>query len=1401
MLVRAFEFARFFTLLLALSLLLPTSQVLAAGDKVWVFSEGNDVNNRGRMTARLAYRVPQTDNVQVDGVCEARSGTSISTASLILGADTGSLKEGSSVKVRFSGGGFERTINGLVFGTELEVGVSGVSLDIDVKDPLWNALTTKVTLDYQLPGYSSSRLKLIKGHAKIRQFIRACRDYADALGTSAQVKPEPVTTADAKPKPKKPAPIQAASSETSQKEAFNSAKELGTLEAWEAFLTNFPTGFRAELASAYLKRLGGSVPQTPAASAPVTQTLPPVVETAIAPPPPAATPADISISTTANQTSCKGGDSCSYTVVATNNGGEAFVGELVIANSLAPRGATLTSPGNAPWFCQGMGGGAVCSNPAANIAPGASTNLSLTFQLPRRAGGSVTSCASISWGGVPTASTVRDVQQALNDQGQNVGRPDGQAGRKTKAAIRAYQKLNGLQETGEVDLPLLIAMFTVPGAGDGDPINDQSCTGSSVIPAQTSFIPQPQVSYCGGGRVLDPAGRCACPATYPHWTGKSCLPRRVRNCRGGTYYSKRQKLCLCPSRKPFWHGNRCHTKPLPIPPAGSDGHLLNKQQAGCPSTHIRIGNVCVNLGIVPVFGNRGGSGRGGRGSGGGTAILPGGGAGGQQAGTGGGKKSKGGKRGGPKTQTTGAKTCGIGVKVTPGSCACPTGSVFSNKSNSCFVPAKAKQRPKCPLNTVFNNVNNCESQASVVCRGGAGVPGGGTICHVNGSAAQKAWLKKQSGQKRTGTQTKGTSGTQGTPATTIICAAPAKKKGNQCVCPPGRKLMKIRVGGTSVPGGPPIPQIFQYSCHRPLPICNPSIISGSGTCNCADGYAQQKAASGGIRCVLGGKGAKPKKKGAKDPFDCGDGRRTDNVSGRCLCPSGLSFIIDSCVQTTQGKSKNGQITCPPGMTIRPGSRDKGGPGICVPAAKAQQIRQIIQQRQQQQANQCVNNEIRFANGKCGCPSNLPRHLQRQCYAAAPVQQQQQQQSGCPPTHNKIGTRCVLKPPKPQGAKCPSNMIRLSNNKCGCPDWAHLKNGQCVRKPAPTLKQVKCTANQIFNGQRCVTCGPNQVKQGNTCVNKAQQQINCPPTHNKVGNRCVAKPKPQQVKCPNNQAKLPNGQCGCGNWADLKNGFCVRKPAPTLKEVKSCPPTQFWNGKQCQWKPQGPTPAQKAAQQKAAQQAAQQKAQQAAQQKAAQQAAQQKAAQQAAQQKAAQQAAQQKAAQQAAQQKAAQQKAAQQAAQAKAAAAAKAKAEAAAAAANTLKLRQQLQQQKQQGPCPAGQIVGQDGKCTPHTISDIRLKRDIAHVETLGNGLKLYSFRYLWSDESHVGVMAQDLLLDPAHRDAVVLQTSGYYAVDYAMLGLKMVTLDEWKYQGEGSVLLNTPDHTTGVSSPVVQGNR
>jgi hypothetical protein len=74
-------------------------------------------------------------------------------------------------------------------------------------------------------------------------------------------------------------------------------------------------------------------------------------------------------------------------------------------------------------------------------------------------------------------------------------------------------------------------------------------------------------------------------------------------------------------------------------------------------------------------------------------------------------------------------------------------------------------------------------------------------------------------------------------------------------------------------------------------------------------------------------------------------------------------------------------------------------------------------------------------------------------------------------------------------------------------------------------------------------------------------------------------------------------------------------------------------------------------------------------------------------------------------------------------------------------------------------------------SDIRLKRDIARVGTLDSGLPLYRYKYLWSDQVYVGVMAQEAA-DVA-PDAVVKGEDGYLRVNYARLGTSTKTWEQW----------------------------
>jgi len=272
--------------------LFPSGLKAADEELVWGFGAFNDPENKGRMTARLDLAIPETDTAQVSGVCDASPSTSVNFSNMVFATDVGTLKDGTQVELRFSGQGVDHVLSGVVSGARAEVGITGVSLDVEHDDPIWAALTQKQTLSYRVPGYKASSLKLAGGQDKIKAFIGACRSYAEAINQpikaqlaaggqaaqSAQAAPKPGAPAQASPpaKPDKAANQSAAASDISEKEAFESAKELGTIEAWEAFLNNFSSGFRADLARAYVRRINqtqgaakSAPPPAPPAAAPV----------------------------------------------------------------------------------------------------------------------------------------------------------------------------------------------------------------------------------------------------------------------------------------------------------------------------------------------------------------------------------------------------------------------------------------------------------------------------------------------------------------------------------------------------------------------------------------------------------------------------------------------------------------------------------------------------------------------------------------------------------------------------------------------------------------------------------------------------------------------------------------------------------------------------------------------------------------------------------------------------------------------------------------------------------------------------------------------------------------------------------------------------------------------------
>ena len=80
-----------------------------------------------------------------------------------------------------------------------------------------------------------------------------------------------------------------------------------------------------------------------------------------------------------------------------------------------------------------------------------------------------------------------------------------------------------------------------------------------------------------------------------------------------------------------------------------------------------------------------------------------------------------------------------------------------------------------------------------------------------------------------------------------------------------------------------------------------------------------------------------------------------------------------------------------------------------------------------------------------------------------------------------------------------------------------------------------------------------------------------------------------------------------------------------------------------------------------------------------------------------------------------------------------------------------------------------------TVSVVENHEQLEDAELLvvvarrSDGLGLYRFKYLWSENVYVGVMAQEVALlrpDAVIRDAL----TGYMAVNYAQLGLQPLIL-------------------------------
>lgn len=323
------------------------------------------------------------------------------------------------------------------------------------------------------------------------------------------------------------------------------------------------------------------------------------------PPPPAGKP-DLAISKTASKALCNTNTPCVFTITTSNIGNAPYSGSLTIRDTITPSSTRFVGRNNNGWNCTGNRGGVTCTKPNVTLAPGASDGVILHFAVPRYGSGTANNCATVQPGiqSVPrSGNLVRDVQSALAAQGYYKGGIDGQAGPQTAAAIREYQRLYNMPQTGRIDSVLadrlLGAASTSPGGGDSNPNNNRACASVNI----QGEAPPPPPPQCTGGQVLGRGGQCVCPSSKPIWTGTQCIARPPQQCTGGRVRD-RSGNCVCPANKPVWTGRQCIAQP---PQQCTGGRIRNNQgQCVCPPSLPRWnGQYCSGIpGPQPCSGGR-----------------------------------------------------------------------------------------------------------------------------------------------------------------------------------------------------------------------------------------------------------------------------------------------------------------------------------------------------------------------------------------------------------------------------------------------------------------------------------------------------------------------------------------------------------------------------------------------------------------------------------------------------------------------------------------------------------------------------------------------------------------------------------------------------------------------------
>ncbi|ODA67855.1 hypothetical protein A7A08_01022 [Methyloligella halotolerans] len=235
-------------------LMLPLAAILAgapahAQEMKWDFYKRSDLTPPA---AVLTFGVPKSDNQQFRASCEGSD--PIITA---FAADVAGLPEGAPLNVVFTGDAYTETVKARASGVQGGGEITGFVFDTRPDDPLWVAMAELEQISYSAGGKPPVPLALDGSNAQVKDFLDTCDKYA-----MQEVAEDPIQGIEGK-------------AGITEKQAFKEAKEVDTIDAYEAFLKNFPNGLRADMARNRINRLSrkGEVDVMPSGPAPTMKTV------------------------------------------------------------------------------------------------------------------------------------------------------------------------------------------------------------------------------------------------------------------------------------------------------------------------------------------------------------------------------------------------------------------------------------------------------------------------------------------------------------------------------------------------------------------------------------------------------------------------------------------------------------------------------------------------------------------------------------------------------------------------------------------------------------------------------------------------------------------------------------------------------------------------------------------------------------------------------------------------------------------------------------------------------------------------------------------------------------------------------------------------------------------------